>query len=692
MQREQVTKSKKQLQKCPQGTERLKHLPRSCSSTSTKQPLSSFSSDQDRPFMYHQFRPSGNGYRPNFKTSYKAKKTRQSPAPCMKFLSGYGCSYGEKCRFSHDLRAFYPVYYESTGYDDSIWPAVYAMPRQNYTQRQMPRVMKPSLMPVKDVAHHSSMSRPSPQRERASSFTNHFKSHDNQVDNVPVSASGKLLYKEAVLKQSKVKQSERTRYDATSHKSSGEDEYGDESCPSNENVATHETESVDTTRQHQRRKKNMYLRKCGVLNNSADGGSTEFYRNPNYLFREVEGGNLAYTCAQQQPQRKEQEVYLHPTRAAQVMHPMSSSYARYLSEEQFYSHLSRQVEAFVDHIDTKLALMKMHQQQAIDSLQELVRALWPDALIDVYGSNYTHLALPASDIDCVLVSKSLTGDRPLTILKALSVEVERQSWSKQLKLLGNAKIPVLKMTNSLDSTQPDVLLDLTCGHSVGHTGLDARDLIYSLQAEMPALRPLVLVLKSHLVSNQLNCAFTGGISSYVLVILVIRFLQACGDTHHKSFTGSSIRKVWNGNRTRSYSENGPVCDLPEELAYNASLSDAAMVHPKWCYTFSRGGRVTWRTGIGSLLLLFLETYITFDYRRFGISIDNEGEFFLLPPDKVVPMQCSVVIPYVADPIKPGRSICNCFRMHEVIQSWLELYQNLIAGVPVTTCVDGHLTS
>ncbi|CAI5709792.1 unnamed protein product [Peronospora destructor] len=522
---------------------------------------------------------------------------------------------------------------------------------------------------------------------------------DNQVDSVPVSASGKLLCKEAVLKQSKVKQSERKRYDATSHKSNDKDEYGDESCPSNEEIATHETKSVDTTRQHQRRKKNLRWRKYGVPNNSVDGDSTEFCRNPNYLFREVRGADLVHTCAQQQPRRKEQEVHLHPTRAAQMIHPMSPSYARYLSEEHFFSHLSSQVEAYVDYIDTKLASVEMHQQQAIDSLQELVHSLWPDAVINVYGSSYTHLALPSSDIDCVLVSKSLIGERPLAILKALSAEVERQPWTKQLELFDDAEVPVLTMINSLDPTQPDVLLDLTCSHSVGHSGLDARDLIYSHQTEMPALRPLVLVLKSHLVSNQLNRAFTGGISSYCLVyddvfvrihLLYTAFLLACGDTHHKSFTGSSIRKVRNGNRTRSYSENAPVCELPEEFAYNASLSDAAMVHPKWCYTFSRGGRVTWRTGIGSLLLLFLETYITFDYRRFGISIDNEGEFFLLPPDKAIPMQYSVVIPYVADPIKPGRSICNCSRMHEVIQSWLELYQNLAAGVPVTTCVDGDL--
>ena len=86
---------------------------------------------------------------------------------------------------------------------------------------------------------------------------------------------------------------------------------------------------------------------------------------------------------------------------------------------------------------------------------------------------------------------------------------------------------------------------------------------------------------------------------------------------------SSNRNVRGGNRRRSYSENVSAPDLPEELAFITGLSDP-VVHPKWCFTFSRAGRVTWRTGISSLLLLFLETYTTFDYRRFGISIDNQG--------------------------------------------------------------------
>uniref|UniRef100_H3HBW9 C3H1-type domain-containing protein n=1 Tax=Phytophthora ramorum TaxID=164328 RepID=H3HBW9_PHYRM len=439
--------------------------------------------DQDRQFSQYQYRHSmsmaGTGNK-RYNGNNRHKKPRQT---CMKFLSGYGCSYGDKCRFSHDLRAFYPEYY----------------------------------------VHSADLT-------------------DLVVMMTPFGLQS-------------------TRYPVTRIKTIHTDRY----------------RSLLPTRQFPRRKKNLQMRKCAAgddVPNPAHIDFAGFCLDPKYLLSEIGDPDLVRTeRARQPPQLQQQQFYARSMSAAQLLNS-------YMTQGQMHSNLN--------FVDTKLASMELHQQQAIDSLQELVRSLWPDAIIDIYGSSYTRLALPASDIDCVLVSRTLAGERPLTILEALAAEVERQPWTKKLELLGSAKIPVLKMTYSLDPTQQDVLLDLT-----------------------------------HLVSNDLNCAFSGGISSYVLVILVIRFLQ-----------------------------------------------------PKWCYTFYRGGRVTWRTGIGSLLILFLETYITFDYRRFGVSIDKEGEYFLLPPDKVTPMQCSAVIPYVSDPIKPGRSICNCFRMHE----------NLAAGVPVAVCV------
>lgn len=85
------------------------------------------------------------------------------------------------------------------------------------------------------------------------------------------------------------------------------------------------------------------------------------------------------------------------------------------------------------------------------------------------------------------------------MLRKLADELQQQSWAKRVELLDSAKIPVLKIVYCIaPKSKTEVMLDLTCAHSPGHSGLSARTLIYSYQVEMPALRPLVLILKSHI--------------------------------------------------------------------------------------------------------------------------------------------------------------------------------------------------
>ncbi|DBA02431.1 TPA: hypothetical protein N0F65_008645 [Lagenidium giganteum] len=296
--------------------------------------------------------------------------------------------------------------------------------------------------------------------------------------------------------------------------------------------------------------------------------------------------------------------------------------------------------------------------QAITELQATVGRLWSDTTVDIFGSNYTRLALPISDVDCVLVSKTFSSETPQTVLRTVAAAVKSEHWASRVELLESAKIPVLKIVFA-DDNQHQVMLDVTCGHSTGHSGLSARDVIYSYQAQMPALRPLVLLLKAHAQSQGLNCSYTGGMSSYALVLLAIRFLQACGDEHHKTF--EICRASSGGGWKRRFSADDASLQACERPSIS---SEAPARRPQWIYTFSREGNVIWRTGIGNLLLLFLETYITFDYRRFGISVKNGGEYFPLPIDRVVFEPGCVVTPFITDPIKPGRSIGNCFRMHE----------------------------
>ncbi|KAF1321079.1 hypothetical protein FI667_g12136, partial [Globisporangium splendens] len=255
------------------------------------------------------------------------------------------------------------------------------------------------------------------------------------------------------------------------------------------------------------------------------------------------------------PTPKFQQQYCQP-QAVHVSCVLPSAYPFYpsgqiIQDDTFRAlnqSVSAEVDAFVENLDSEMAKLEDCQRVALDQLQELVQKLWSDALVDVYGSNYTRLSLPASDIDCVLVSRTIAKQCPSVILETLTDALRNQTWAKEVQFLGCAKIPVLKIVHCVPHSQNDIMLDITCGHSAGHTGLSARDLIYSFQAEMPALRPLVLVLKAHIqrhgkqtcgvereieikltnlfgMLSGMNNVFTGGISSYSLVLLVIRFLQ-----------------------------------------------------------------------------------------------------------------------------------------------------------------------
>jgi hypothetical protein len=71
--------------------------------------------DQDRPQHYrHSASLPGAAARRNT-SKQKKPKPPYSNSPCMQFMSGYGCSFGDRCRYSHDLRALYPAYYEYDG-------------------------------------------------------------------------------------------------------------------------------------------------------------------------------------------------------------------------------------------------------------------------------------------------------------------------------------------------------------------------------------------------------------------------------------------------------------------------------------------------------------------------------------------------------------------------------------------------
>ena len=193
-------------------------------------------------------------------------------------------------------------------------------------------------------------------------------------------------------------------------------------------------------------------------------------------------------------------------------------------------------------IDRSLAAFLRHTLKAshdvdgpacfmMEAVQVEVGRLWPGAVVSCFGSRATGLACASSDVDLVVM-----GMQGLPI--SGSSMAAQLSWLEQLQprlaalpgivsaSINRGSVPIIAMTASLPggTTEPiELHLDISL-HTEQHGGLQAAQHVHELRRRLPVLQPIVLLLKKLLYRHSLKSAFTGGLSSYALVVLVSRFL------------------------------------------------------------------------------------------------------------------------------------------------------------------------
>ena len=174
--------------------------------------------------------------------------------------------------------------------------------------------------------------------------------------------------------------------------------------------------------------------------------------------------------------------------------------------------------------------------------------------------------------------------------ESLEQVLRQASWVKQesIKIIKHAPVQIIKVRSS-GKPHHDIPIDLDISFEAGnHTGRNTIKLIKSLCARFSALKPLVLVLKQHLKEQKLGEAYTGGLNSYGLTLLVACFLK-----HYKQIS------------TMHASSYGPTT-------------------PNW----KRHRNTIHHPSLGDLLLLFLKFHsdtLSFDPCKVGISLE-EGYF------------------------------------------------------------------
>ncbi|XP_076016053.1 terminal nucleotidyltransferase 4A isoform X2 [Genypterus blacodes] len=155
------------------------------------------------------------------------------------------------------------------------------------------------------------------------------------------------------------------------------------------------------------------------------------------------------------------------------------------------------------------------RKEVVNRIEMIIKELWPTADVQIFGSFSTGLYLPTSDIDLVVFGK---WERPP--LQELEQALRKHNVAEpfSIKVLDKATVPIIKLTDQETEVKVDISFNV-------ETGVKAASFIKDYVKKYPMLPYLIFVLKQFLLQRDLNEVFTGGISSYSLILMVISFLQ-----------------------------------------------------------------------------------------------------------------------------------------------------------------------
>ena len=169
------------------------------------------------------------------------------------------------------------------------------------------------------------------------------------------------------------------------------------------------------------------------------------------------------------------------------------------------------------------------QLAVVDRVRAIVGMLWPmssraaphGAWVEMYGSLATGLDTPSSDVDLVVrgVALELCWGHLATAHEQLAAALTMEGWD-EVKVIGKTTVPVIKVVSGGGLISVDISFD-----GPAHRGLHTATYVRYMVTTHAGLHPLTVVLKQLLVERGLNDPYSGGLSSFALVLLIAFVLQ-----------------------------------------------------------------------------------------------------------------------------------------------------------------------
>ena len=211
-----------------------------------------------------------------------------------------------------------------------------------------------------------------------------------------------------------------------------------------------------------------------------------------------------------------------------------------------------------------------------------------------------------------------------SILK-LGRELKARGMVSYMETITGARVPIIKMTHAETGTDADICFNQEGGVHMGQ-------MIKHMISVIPAMKPLVLVLKYFLHQRELNVTFKGGVGASAAAHGHRVHSASCESAaaYAVRTTDEDTRK---GIRARyNHAMNGGLKNAgklkagqrkKKAMAVANKKADAAVAAEKRAFRKRGNG-----ADLGTMLLEFLEFYgRALDTRNIGISVRGQGSLY-----------------------------------------------------------------
>ncbi|KAI0830842.1 Nucleotidyltransferase [Trametes gibbosa] len=184
------------------------------------------------------------------------------------------------------------------------------------------------------------------------------------------------------------------------------------------------------------------------------------------------------------------------------------------------SRLHDEIVAFFAHV-SPTPYERHARAVVIAQVAEVVKRRLPKAAVDTFGSVAQDLYLPDGDTDLVITAPHpYDDDTKRRVLFQLAALMRNTGLTHHTHVVAHARVPLISFQTppDLGSLKIDISMNAP-------DGLRAVPILRDYFVRVPALRFLVMTLKSLLSRHGLNSASSSGLSSYGLICLTIAFLQ-----------------------------------------------------------------------------------------------------------------------------------------------------------------------